>query len=149
MTEITIEKQCGLFDLRALYAVFRGAKDGSYKVTVKRNRKPRTTPQNAWLWGAVYPLLLDGLLDAGWDDIASVEDVHEFFKQMFTKRKAVNYDTGEIVEFPSSTAIMDTVTFNTYVEQLRSYAREYLNMEIPDPDPNWKDNESYSEQPCD
>jgi len=42
---------------------------------------------------------------------------------------------------------MDTVTFNTYVEQIRSYAREYLNMEIPDPDPNWKSNESYSEQP--
>lgn len=137
MIELTVEKNCGLFDLKAIYAIFRAAKDGEYKVTIKRNRRPRTAPQNSWLWGAVYPILLEGLLDAGWD-FTSVEDVHEFFKQMFTKRKAVNYDTGEIIEIPSSTALMDTVSFNTYVEQLRTYAREYLSIEIPDPDPMWR-----------
>jgi hypothetical protein len=33
---------------------------------------------------------------------------------------------------------MDTLTFSTYCEKLREYASEYLNVEIPDPDPNWR-----------
>ena len=37
---------------------------------------------------------------------------------------------------------MDTVTFSTYCEKLRDYAREYLNTAIPDPDPNWRANET-------
>ena len=147
MAEIEIIKENGYFDLRTMYAVMRGAKDGVYSVTVKRQHKQRSNPQNAWLWGSVYPMLLEGLLDAGWDDITSVEDVHAFFKSMFSMHNVVNYSTGEIVEIPTSTAIMDTVTFNAYVEQIRRYAREYLNMEIPDPDPNWRDYESYSQQP--
>lgn len=147
MAEIEIIKENGYFDLRTMYAVMRCAKDGVYSVTVKRQHKQRSNPQNAWLWGSVYPMLLDGLLDAGWDDITSVEDVHAFFKSMFSMHKVVNYSTGEIVEIPTSTAIMDTVTFNAYVEQIRRYAREYLNMEIPDPDPNWRAYESYSQQP--
>lgn len=147
MAEIEIIKENGYFDLRTMYAFMRGAKDGVYSVTVKRQHKQRSNPQNAWLWGSVYPMLLEGLLDAGWDDITSVEDVHAFFKSMFSMHKVVNYSTGEIVEIPTSTAIMDTVTFNAYVEQIRRYAREYLNMEIPDPDPNWRAYESYSQQP--
>ena len=36
---------------------------------------------------------------------------------------------------------MDTVTFSTYCEKLRDYAKEYLNILIPDPDPNCRANE--------
>ena len=37
---------------------------------------------------------------------------------------------------------MDTVTFSTYCEKLRDYAKEYLNILIPDPDPNWRANKT-------
>ena len=74
---------------------------------------------------------------AGWE-FTSVEQVHEFFKAQMTKDKVVNKHTGEIIEFPGSTATMDTLTFSTYCEKLREYALEYLNIEIPDPDPNWR-----------
>lgn len=87
--------------------------------------------------GCIYPMLLDGLLNAGWE-FTSVEQVHEFFKAQMTKDKVVNKHTGEIIEFPGSTATMDTLTFSTYCEKLREYALEYLNIEIPDPDPNWR-----------
>lgn len=133
---IMIEKMHGYFDLKAVYTVLRAAKDGNYSITIKRVHKNRTNDQNGWLWGCVYPILLDALLDAGWE-FTSTEQVHEFFKNQFTKDSAVNHDTGEIVEFPHSTAEMDTVTFSTYVEKLIDYAREYLNTEIPDPDINW------------
>ena len=52
--------------------------------------------------------------------------------------KFVDPDTGEVITFPESTATMDTHTFSTYCEKLREYALEYLNLEIPDPDPNWR-----------
>jgi hypothetical protein len=55
-----------------------------------------------------------------------------------TADEVVNKETGEIVKFPSSTAKMDTVTFSSYCEKLREYAREYLNIEIPDPDKFWR-----------
>lgn len=43
---------------------------------------------------------------------------------------------------------VDSVVFSSYCEKLREYAREYLNVEIPDPDKFWraKKYKSYSEQ---
>ena len=38
----------------------------------------------------------------------------------------------------STTAKMDTLAFSEYCEMLRSYALDFLNIEIPDPDPEWK-----------
>lgn len=145
--KVLIRKEKGLFNLNQLYVWFVQALDGIYQVEVKKIRKPRSSDQNGWLWGCIYPMLLDALLDAGWE-FTSVEQVHEFFKHLYTKEKIVNQHTGEIIEFPGSTATMDTVVFSSYCEKLREYAREYLNVEIPDPDKFWraKKYESYSEQ---
>lgn len=79
-------------------------------------------------------MMLDGLVEAGWE-FTDVEQVHEFFKAQMTSDKVVNKHTGEIIEFPNSTAKMDTVTFSSYCEALREYAREFLGLEIPDPEP--------------
>ena len=91
------------------------------------------------------------MINVGWE-FATTEQIHEFFKGQFTSEQIVNKDTGEIVEIPSSTSEMDTVTFNTYVDKLREYASEYLGMELPEPDKNWKENENsarlHSERPA-
>lgn len=137
--KILIDKVGGYFNLQNIYTFFRAASDGSYMLSVTKQRKGRTLNQNEWLWGCVYPILLDGLLDAGWE-FTSVEQVHEFFKARFAKEKVVNYDTGEIVELPKSTASMDTQQFSTYVDMLRDYAADYLNVNIPEPDKNWRYN---------
>lgn len=140
--KVQIEKKNGLFNLKPLYDLFSQSQDGVYKVVVKKVRKPRSNDQNGWLWGCIYPMLLEALLDAGWEFV-TVEQVHEFFKSQMTADQVVNKHTGEIITFPGSTATMDTLTFSTYCEKLREYALEYLNLEIPDPDPNWKrDNET-------
>ena len=110
--KVLIEKKGGLFNLRPLYDLFSHSVDGIYQVIVKKVRKPRSNDQNGWLWGCIYPMLLDGLLNAGWE-FTSVEQVHEFFKAQMTKDKVVNKHTGEIIEFPGSTATMDTLTFST------------------------------------
>lgn len=137
MAKVLVNKSNGLFDLRSLYDWFKSVCDGLYRIEVKRVRKPRSNDQNGWLWGCIYPMLLDALIDAGWDFV-NVEQVHEFFKAQMTADKVVNKHTGEIIEFPCSTASMDTVTFSTYCEKIREYASEYLCIEIPEPDKYWK-----------
>lgn len=132
-----IDKIDGYFNLRTLTEFFRTASNGCYLLEVKKNRRGRTLNQNEYLWGCVYPILLDGLLDAGWE-FTSVEQVHEFFKKQMAKDKVVNYSTGEIVDIPCSTATMDTQQFAMYVDALRAYAEEFLNVTIPEPNKNWR-----------
>ena len=144
--KVMIEKADGLFNLAKLYGWFKQVADGIYLVEVKKVRKPRSNDQNGWLWGCIYPLMLDAMLDAGWE-FTSTEQLHEFFKAQMTADEVVNKETGEIIKFPSSTARMSTTEFSTYCEKLREYAREYLNVEIPDPDKYWmlRDDEDHSQ----
>ena len=132
-----IDKIDGYFNLRTISEFFRTASNGSYMLTITKQRRGRTLNQNDWLWGCVYPILLDGLLDAGWE-FTSVEQVHEFFKKQMAQDKVVNYSTGEIVEIPRSTATMDTQQFSMYVDALRAYVEEFLNVTIPEPNKNWR-----------
>ena len=135
--KILIDKVGGYFNLQNLYSFFRATPDGSYMLSITKQRKGRTLNQNEWLWGCVYPILLAGLLEAGWE-FTSVEQVHEFFKKLLAQDRVVNYSTGEIVEIPKSTATMDTQQFSTYVDKLREYAEEFLNVTIPTPDKDWQ-----------
>lgn len=132
-----IDKIDGYFNLRTISEFFRTASNGSYMLTITKQRRGRTLNQNDWLWGCVYPILLDGLLDAGWE-FTSVEQVHEFFKKQMAQDNVVNYSTGEIVEIPRSTATMDTQQFSMYIDALRDYAEEFLNVTIPEPNKNWR-----------
>ncbi len=142
--KIQISKDHGLFDLKPIYDWLRQALDGNYLFSIRKVRKIRTGDQNGWLWGCIYPMMLDGLLEAGWEFV-SVEQVHDYFRDMFAMTSVVNKHTGEVIDFPGSTADMDTVSFSSYCEQLRDYAREYLNIEIPDPD-KYRKHESNNNQ---
>lgn len=108
---------------------------GEYVCTVQRKQRRRTTPQNKYLWGVVYPMLLTGLQQAGWE-FTNCEQVHHFFKQQVAGEHIINYKTGEVVTLPNSTAAMTTQEFETYVDRLRRYAEQYLNIEIPEPNHN-------------
>ena len=106
--------------------------NGDYIFTVTPNRKTRSNQQNAYLWGVVYPAVLLGLKDAGWE-ITHEEQVHEYCKQAFAAREVINKDTGEVLSLPSSTARMQTAEFNAYVDKIKAFALEYLNVTIPEP----------------
>lgn len=131
MNTLHIAKESGRFDLKPVMDCFWDLPDGEYRVEVKRRRSQRTTPQNDYLWGVVYPAVLQGLIDAGWDEITSPEQVHELLKAKSLTVEAVNRHTGEIVSYPLSTARMDTLQFSTYVDQIIDFAREYLGIIIP------------------
>ena len=105
---------------------------GDYVITITPNRKTRSNQQNAYLWGIVYPAVLFGLQDAGWE-ITDEEQVHEYCKQAFAAREVINKDTGEVISLPNSTARMQTAEFNVYVDKIKAFALEYLNITIPEP----------------
>ena len=123
----------GGMDISELVQAAAMLPDGTYGVELTRIRNPRTAMQNRYLWAVVYPHVLQGLRDAGWDDFTSTDEVHEYMKARFGATKAVNRTTGEIVEFPSSTAKMDTGQMSAYIDKVRDFAQEYLNTYIPEP----------------
>lgn len=134
MEPFVIEKKKGRIIGRGLLEkVLSGVRDGMYKVTVRKLHNSRSNRQNRWLWGQIYPRLLQGFLDAGWDDFTSEEEVHEYCKIMFAGKDIVNRETGEVVTIPCRTSEMDVVEFSLYCMQLRMFANDYLNITIPEP----------------
>ena len=145
METLFINKNDGQFDISQLCEFLNATKDGCYRIEVTRVRKKRTLDQNGWLFGCIYPMLLKALNDGGWEFV-TVHQVHEFFKNVMNKEKFINKHTGEIVEIPQSTSEMNTLQFSTYCEELRNYGREYLGVEIPDPNKMWNENQSHEER---
>lgn len=129
----TVKVTAGGLDLSEFVQSIGMLPDGTYGVELTRLRNPRTSMQNRYLWAVVYPHVLQGLRDAGWDDFTGTDEVHEYMKARFGATKAVNRTTGETVEFPSSTAKMDTGQMSAYIDKVRDFAQEYLNTYIPEP----------------
>lgn len=115
--------------MNALYTL----EDGFYEVTVRRHKSVRTSEQNRYLWGVVYPCMLEGLQDAGWE-LTDVEEVHEYMKSVFLGRKVLNRSTGEVLSLGESTRDLSRAEFVAYVEKLREFSSEYLHVCIPSSD---------------
>lgn len=131
--QAVVKVRDGGMDISELVQAAALLPSGTYGATLTRLHNPRTVMQNRYLWAVVYPHVLRGLQDAGWDDFTSVDEVHEFMKARFGATKAVNRATGETVEFPSSTAKMDTGQMSAYIDKVRDFAEEYLGTYIPEP----------------
>jgi len=94
-------------------------------VSITRGRK-RSSPQNNYYWGVVIPLAWQGLVDLGND--CDEEDVHEYLKERFGKRKVMqDYTIAE------STTKMTTLEFEEYLERIKRFAAVDLCVNIPDP----------------
>ena len=105
---------------------------GRFRVTVQQYRRGKSNPQLRWLYGQVYPLVLKGLNDAGWE-FTTIEEVDEYCKSMFSSRDVLNRHTGEIIAVPGLKRDMTTTDMMTYVDAIRDWASEYLNINIPEP----------------
>lgn len=91
-------------------------------IRILRVQRERTAPQNAYLWGCVYPLLAEAI---GYD----VEELHEACKLRFLRDRE---NEREDLPRVRSTAKLSTAEFSEYVETVRRLAAE-LGVNIPDP----------------
>lgn len=136
-TRFTIKKENGWYSTEQLRQYLQHATDGVYRITVEKSYNPRSKDQNAYLWGCVYPMMLDGLMELGWE-FTNVSEVHEYCKARFTRKEIVNISNGEVMVLPESTAEMNTAEMGAYFETLQKFSAEYLGVDIPDPDKYWR-----------
>jgi hypothetical protein len=116
----------------ALKFILKDLKDGKYLVSFKPYKR-RSLNQNGYWWGCLVPLVKQGLNEAGWNDIRTNEDAHEYLKSIFVKKSIVNFNTGEVATFTGSTTELNTVEFAKLVDDVIQWAVEFLNVQIPYP----------------
>ncbi len=84
-------------------------------------KRKRSDNQNAYYWGVVLKLIAD---HTG----AEPEEVHQALKFQFTPKRF----GGNLVA-PASTKVLDTIDFEKYLDKVRRWAQEELNVAIPLP----------------
>lgn len=99
---------------------------GPVMLVLKRPRKPRSLNENNYYWGVVIQLMSD---ETG----ATPEEMHEAMKWQFLRKQV-----GKIFTV-KSTALLDTIAFEEYVENVRRFAQVELSIQVPLP--NEVDNE--------
>jgi hypothetical protein len=95
------------------------------KVLVSRWRNERSDPQNKYYWGVVVALIGQAIGES------DAQTVHETLKFQF------NYEIlviGEAeIKVPRSTKKLETDKFEEYLEKIKKWASEFLELYIPDP----------------
>ena len=134
MPKFRIRKQNGRLDWGKLPDWVFTQPDGDYLLEGKPWPKLRSLDQNDYYWGVVMPICLSGMIDAGWEGIPDTKALHELYKSWFTGRTVVNRFTGTQETIPVSSKSMTTKEFSAYVDMVRDYAEQYLNVTIPEPE---------------
>lgn len=102
------------------------------EIIIKRKRKSRSNPQNAYYFGVIIPITQRAINDE-WGEIWSIQKTHEFLKNMFLYEERTNHDTSEIIKIPKSTTENSTLEQEMYHTQIRNFLLEWFNVNIPLP----------------
>ena len=115
------------------YAAHLEAYEGKQvRITIEPATRKRSTPQNAYYWAVVVPMVRDGIGQAT-GDIYTPEEVHEFLKGKFNAVPMVNHATGEVDHIARSTASLKVGQFMDYLAMIRRWAVDFLGITIPEP----------------
>jgi len=120
---------------KEIAAAFTGM---NVEVQVKRKRKTRSTAQNDYYWGVIVPRVLYALNDINGTTMQSSnkehsELIHAFLKAKFLPPVVMSDATGQAMELPPSTKRLTTVEMMNYIDDVRAWALEFLDIDIPEP----------------
>lgn len=131
-----------LSDRRLFADLVRGLRDGAYELTISRMRATRSIQANKYYWGVCIHLIAE---HTGF----TPEEVHAWAKAKFIpKRLALLNHNGDVQDeyvIGGSTRKMKVDEFYTFVEQVRDFANEKLELNIPPPDRMWRVRETPEE----
>lgn len=103
-------------------------------LTVRKIYNTRSIQQNAYLHGVIIPEVQKGLIEAGYSaNEVTMDAVKDLLKYRFAKKEIVNTTTGETMEIVQPTHEMTTAEMTDFIEDVRRFAQEYLNVYIPSP----------------
>jgi hypothetical protein len=94
--------------------------DNDIQVIVRKDRKNRTDQQNKYYWGAIIEIL-------GKELGYTPEEMHEALKWQFLKKNG-------IIPTVRSTTELSTSDFKEYIEKIKIWAAEEMDIFLPDPD---------------
>ena len=104
-------------------------KDGEYVLTLERKRSKRSGQQNRYYWFSVS-LIRERFKELGTE--CSLEDVHAFLRSKFLYNELINEKTGEVLQIPRSTTELNKSDFGEYVDRIKIFAAESMDLYIPD-----------------
>lgn len=98
--------------------------DGLKRVTIKAYRRTRTSQQNRYLWGVVYPAFVQFRQEQGEEFDTAM--AHDFFKLKFLRQTVVNKETGEVLgtTVPSTTKL-NTAEMAEYIDKIVAWCADY------------------------
>lgn len=104
--------------------------DGSWQITVEPFKRPRSNQQNAYLWGVVYPTILEagGEMLAGW----SSDDLHEFYLGEIYGWEILEGMGRKRMKPIRRSSQMNKTEFMDYLEQISQRCAE-MGIVIPEP----------------
>lgn len=121
-------------DKAAFAQGYRSWPDCDVTLTLEHDEAKRSSAANRYLWGVVYKHIHQ---HTGQD----LEDIHDEMCARFTAETIsyVNPYSGEMVEVEvvRRTSGMKVSQFHTFVERVRLFAAEFFSLTVPDPDPEY------------
>ena len=106
-------------------------KDLAVTIEVKLKKRFRSDVQNAYYWGVVVAMISQRLRELGHD--VDRDLTHEFLKGRFLYTELTDPTSGEVMKIPRKTSELATEEFMEYVEHVKQFAAETLDIYIPDP----------------
>jgi len=106
-------------------------------VTFKKRINKRSNSQNAYYWSVIAPIF-QNCIQEEWNELMSIQEVHNLLKSNCNYEELVNEETGEIIRRVKSTTENTTVEQEVFHEKCRRLALEYFNTTIPLPDQELK-----------
>lgn len=100
-------------DYRSFQSLVKKLEGKEIELTLAKRKNRRSNNQNAYYFGVVVDILAN---EFGYRP----EEFHEILKSMFLKVKVVV--KGKEIEITKSTALLDTVEFENYLESIRIWA---------------------------
>jgi len=113
---------------RDVAALFKGH---DVEVHLMPRKKKRSLAYNSYYWAVVVGMIRDRLLELG--NEFKLEEVHDYLKSRFNHKEIVDESTGEVMHIPLSTTNLTTVEFMEYLERIKRWAAETLDIVIPEP----------------
>lgn len=100
-------------------------------ITIEPRKKSRSLPQNAYYWSAVVPIVRQALRDLG--HRVTHEETHLMLRGKFLREVIPIGEEGEFIDMIRSTTSLSTSEFNDYLADIKSFALDYLGIDIPEP----------------
>ena len=101
-------------------------------VSVKKLYRNRSTHQNAYYWGVVILMFVEGVKDTWGEDIDK-ETAHYILREKCNATEHYIESTGELVRIAKETHTLTTVEFEEYLDRCRKLMFEYFGVEVPLP----------------